>query len=649
MLKVLRDNLKYLSWILWVVILVFIAFVFVDFGGALGAPRGASTPAATVGGATITYKAFEREYRRLEEQYRQAFGGDIPAQFAEQLRLPVQALDRLIDRELLAEEARRRGLRVSDGEVSRFLLAQPALQGPDGKFVGKDVYERFVRSIGYASPREFEDAVREDLAIEKLTETLVSSVPVADATVEASWRDANERAQVRYVVIGAERHLGAAQPDAEEVAAHFEAHRGDFRIPDQRVVDYLLVDVTKLRATLEVPAADVETWYRENIAEFRRPEEVRARHILVNIDENREEAAAARRMDEVRAKLAGGASFEQLAREYSDDPASRERGGDLDYFGRGRMIREFEDAAFGGEVGQVVGPVRTSYGLHLIEVLDRRAGGETPLVEAEPRIRARLAGERAREAAAARARELAASLAGKSASEEAWKQLADDNVVTFVTTPAFSREDSVPGIGRNPGFLDAAFTLAPGAVSEPIEVPRGWLVMRLREEKPARDPELAEVEARVRAAVQRIQAGELAATEAASVKERLAAGRSLDEVAAELGVEVTDSGEFTPGGSIAGIGSARPVADALATLAVGDVGGPVAVPSGSLVFEVVAKTEFDRAAFEAASTETRDQLRREEAQRLLSAILAERREAAGVTYDRPLLEQYGLLDAAGRS
>lgn len=649
MLKVLRDNLKYLSWILWVVILVFIAFVFVDFGGALGAPRGATTPAATVGGATITYKAFEREYRRLEEQYRQAFGGDIPAQFADQLRLPVQALDRLIDRELLAEEARRRDLRVSDGEVSRFLLAQPALQGPDGKFVGKDVYERFVRSIGYASPREFEDAVRQDLAIEKLTDTLIASVPVAEEAVEASWRDANERAQVRYVLIGADRHLAGVAPSAEEVAAHFAAHRADFRVPDQRVVDYLLVDTTKLRATLEVPAADVEKWYQENLAEFTRPEEVRARHVLVNIDENRDEAAATRRMDEVRAKLAGGASFEQLAREYSDDPGSRERGGDLDYFGRGRMIREFEEAAFGAQVGQVVGPVRTSYGLHLIEVLDRRAGGVTPLAEAESRIRARLAGERARDAAAARARELAASLAGKAASEEEWKKLADENVVTFVTTPAFSREDSVPGIGRNPAFLDAAFALAPGAASEPLEVPRGWLVMRLREEKPARDPELAEVEARVRAAVQRIQAGQRAEAEAAGIKARLAAGGSLDEVAAELGVEVVDSGEFTPGGSIAGIGSARPVAEAVSTLAAGAIGGPVAVPAGAVVFEVVSKTPFDRAAFAAASAETRDQLRREEAQRLLSAILAERREKAGVTYDRPLLEQYGLVDPAGRS
>lgn len=649
MLKVLRDNLKYLSWILWVVILVFIAFVFVDFGGALGAPRGATTPAATVGDATITYKAFEREYRRLEDQYRQAFGGEIPAQFAEQLRLPVQALDRLIDRELLAEEAHRRGLRVSDGEVSRFLLAQPALQGPDGKFVGPEIYERFVRQIGYASPREFEDAVRQDLTIEKLTETLVSSVPVADAAVERSWRDANERAQVRYVVIAADRHLAAAQPSEEEVAAHFEAHRADFRIPDQRIVDYLLVDTTKLRATLEIPAAEIEKWYQENRAEFTRSEEVRARHVLVNIDENRDEAAAAARMDEVRSKLAAGASFEQLAREYSDDPGSRERGGDLDYFGRGRMIREFEDAAFGAQVGQVVGPVRTSYGLHLIEVLDRRAGGTTPLAEAEPRIRARLAGERARQAAEMRARELAAALAGKGGVEEEWKKLADENVVTFVTTPAFSREDAVAGIGRNPAFAEAAFGLEPGGVSAPIEVPRGWLVMRLREAKPARDPELVEVQARVRAAVQRIQAAELARAEAANVKARLGAGGSLDQVAAELGLEVTDSGEFTPGGSIPGVGPARPVADALADLATGGVGGPVAVGSGALVFEVVSKSEFDRAAFEAARSETRDQLRREEAQRLLTAILSERRAAAGVTYDRPLLEQYGLLDGEGRS
>ena len=114
MLKVLRDNLKYLSWILWVVILIFIAFVFVDFGGGLSRGSGTRASAATVGNDKISYADFERQYRQLEAQYRQAFGENFTPEIAKQLRLPLQALDRLVDQRLLLNEASERGLEVGD-------------------------------------------------------------------------------------------------------------------------------------------------------------------------------------------------------------------------------------------------------------------------------------------------------------------------------------------------------------------------------------------------------------------------------------------------------------------------------------------------------------------------------------------------------
>jgi len=642
MLKVLRDNLKYLSWILWIVILVFIVFVFVDFGGGLGPGGQTSSAAASVGDATVSRKEFEREYRRLEDQYRQAFGDQWNSELAERLQLPRQALERLVDRRLIAAEARRAGLLIADGEVRNAILEFPALQDAQGHFVGQEQYRRFLAAYGYTA-RDFEGVVREDLLIQRFSALLDAGVAVAETDVERAWRDRNERAEIRFVVAPVTRFQSAVELDNETLAAYFASHQDEFRLPDQRVVDYLLVDESKLRAGVAIDRAEIERAYSERRSEFEQPEQVAARHILIKIDDTRDAEAARREIAAVRARLDRGESFEALAGEISEDPGSKDRGGDLGRFGRGQMVPAFEEAAFAARPGEIVGPVETSFGVHLIEVLEHTPGRAQPLAEVEGRLRSELAGRRAGELAEARARDLAKRLAGDQAVDEAnWKALADGDSVLFLTTPAFGQSDAVPGIGRNPGFSAAAFALATGERSEPVPVARGWAVLRLRETMPARLPEFVEVEARVRAAVQREKASEVAVAEMTRAKSALAGGKSLDEVAAGLGLEVQESGEFGRQGPISGLGAAPQVAESAMALAIGEIGGPVALAQGAVLFEVVGRTAFDAARFAAESETLRDELERSEANKLLAAMLAKRRAELGVTYDPFLVEQLGL-------
>lgn len=647
MLKVLRDNLKYLSWILWLVILVFVVFVFVDFGGGLGGGQQTSSHVVRVGDQTVSQKEFEREYRRLEGQYRQAFGGQWNSEMADRMQLPQQALERLVDRRLLADEARRSGLAVGDDDVRRAILEFPVLQDAQGSFVGQEEYQRFLRASGY-SPREFEQLVREDLLVQRFSTLLHRGVGVADAEVERAWRERNERAAIRYVLSPVARHQGQARLDDAAVAAYFERHRDAFRLPDQRVVDYLLVDEAKLRAGVALERADIERAYAERRAEFEQPEQAQARHILIKIDETRDADAARAVTSSIRARLARGESFEALAAELSEDPGSKARGGDLGSFGRGQMVPAFEEAVFGAPLGQVVGPVETGFGLHLIEVLARTPARTQPLAEVEGRLRAELAGQRAAELAESRARELAARIEReRPADEAAWKALADGDVVSFLTTPAFGEQEPLPGIGRNPDFAAAAFGLDAGAASPPVRVARGWAILRLREAKPARQPELTEVAARVRAAAERERAGELAAAELERAKATLAGGRRFDEVAATLGLDVVDSGEFGRQGTIQGLGTADAVAAAALALDAGAVGGPLVVPQGAVLFEVVSRTPFDAARFAAERAALRDELQRTEANKLLAAWLAKRRDEVGVTYDPQMAERLGLTGRAG--
>ena len=651
MLKILRDNLKYLSWILWLVILVFVVFVFVDFGGGLGGTNGgrSGSVAVTVGDEIVSQKEFEREYRQLESQYREALGEQWSSEMAERMQLPRQALERLIDRSLMVAEARRQGIRVADADVAGAILEIPALQDAEGKFIGEAEYQRFLRGIGYTT-REFEGAVRDDLVLRRFSTLLAAGVAVADADVERAWRDQNERAEIRYVLAPTSRHLADATPSAEEVERYFAAHAEEFRLPDRRAIDYLLVDEAKLRAAVTISPADLQSAFAARAEELSTPEQVRARHILVKVDDNRDADAARARIAAIRARLARGESFEKLAAEHSEDPGSKSRGGDLGFFGRGAMVPAFEEAAFGGEPGQLVGPVETSFGLHLIQVVEKRAARTQPLAEVEGRLRAELAGERASTLAEQKAKELAERVAReKLATAEAWQALADGETVVFLSTEPFGRDEIVPGIGRSAEFAGAAFGLEPEAASQPVAVPRGWAILRLRESLPAKLPTLAEVETRVRAAAQRARANELAKAELERARATIGGGRSLAEVAAPLGLEVKESGELTRRGGVPGLGAADSLSQAALALEPGAVGGPVVVAQGAVLFEVVARTKFDAARFAAEREALRDSLRRDETERLTRALLTHRREEIGIEYDPYLAQQLGLVRTPAES
>jgi peptidyl-prolyl cis-trans isomerase D len=645
MLKILRDNLKYLQWILWLVIAVFIAFVFVDFGGALYQQGGALRAAATVESEKISYREFERELRRLEERYRQTFGEQFTPELEKRLKLPLQTLDGLVEQRILAREARQAGLAVSDEEVQRAIVELPALQDAQGRFMGAEAYRRFLRRFGY-EPREFEEAVRRDLLIERLQSLVRTAVVVSDQELERRYREQSERASIRYIQLPMTRFQAEASVVApEELERYFMSHREDYRLPEQRVVGYLLVDSGAVRQGLEATPEALRRFYEERSSEFVEPEQVRAAHILLRVDANRSALEAERQLYRVRSRIEAGESFEALARELSEDPGSRAQGGDLGFFPRGRMVPEFEQAAFGAAPGELVGPVRTSFGYHLIRVLERRPERQRPFEEVEANVRERWLQERAREEARRIAGELRDRVRReKLQTEEAWRALADGSKIVYLVTPPVGREDAVPGIGRNPDFINAVFALSQGESSEVLELPRGFAVARVQEIRSPRVPEFSEVEGRVRAAWIRERMMELAVDALKPLRARLEKGATLEELAKELGLTVEESGEFRSDSPIGTLGYVPELAREAMKLGVGEVGGPLATPSGAVLFVVTNRKQFDPEAFRREREVLRASLARDRASKVLQVTVEQRKRELKIHYDRPLLEQYGLLE-----
>lgn len=651
MLKVLRENVKKLVWILWVVIGVFVLFVFVDFGGGLTKASAPQSAAATVGNQKVTLAEFRDTYRDMEARYRQLYGEQFSPELAKQIRLPLQALDQLVNQKILLAEAERLGLRVSDGELRDAILSFPVFKDDKGRFVGDATYRRILQQNS-RTVESFERGVRESLLLDKLNGALLANGFVSEKDVERSYRDQVERAKIRYVQLPRNRFLQGQVLPAEEVKAYFEKNKEQYRLPEQREVAYLVIDGPKLLADLKLDDAALRKYYDDHAQEFTNSEEeVKARHVLVMVNDQRTDAQAQQRIAEAQAKIEKGTPFAQVVQEYSDDAASKAQGGDLGFFGRNKMVKEFEQAAFGAPVGQLVGPVKSNFGYHLIEVTGKRAAGLKPFEEVSPQIRSRMAAEQLQTLAQSKSREIADRLKkDKPKGPESLEALGKEVSGTlYALSGKFGKSDPIPGLGYAPQVNQAAFALKKGEVSEPVESSRGWAVLYLKDIYPPRLPDLAEVDPRVRLALAQEKQQQMALQELNRVKQQIEAGQSFADAAKSLGLETRESAEFGGEGNIPGIGYNPQLVQAALGLETGKVGGPLADAQGAILFQVADRKAWNPVEFQAQKEQTRTTLEQQRLGRLLASLIEQRRRELGVEYDRQVLEQFGLVgdQAAG--
>ena len=651
MLNVIRKNIKSFYPLAIGLALVFVLLVFTDFQTLDGTQ--VNPDAAILGGDSITFAEFERSYRNAESRYREIYGDAFNADLADQLQLPVQALEALINDRLLIMEAERMGLTVSDEELQQEILAVPGLTDGTGAFIGAQQYQDLLRA-NRLTVDSFESDLRSGLLVRKLQAALAEVAHVTDAEVELRARDAAERAAIRYFQAPANRFAAEAEPSSDEAAAYFEEHREDFTLPERRRVGYLLVSTNTVRAELEVTDDEVQAYYDDNPDQFEIPEQVRASHILLLENSERDAEQARSLLNRLRGRIEAGEDFAALAREYSDDEATKEAGGDLGYFGRGAMTPAFEEAAFGAGGGDLVGPVENQLGPrtghHLIQVHERREGGRQTLEEVGNLIRVQLLATRAEEEARTRIDALHERLAGETfAGEDEARELAAAEALVYASTEPFGEDEAVAGIGRNFNFSAAAFGMEAGPWSEPVRIAAGWALLSVLEVLPPRDSEFAEVEVDVRDVVRRQKENELLQTALTEVRSRVEGGISLEDAAGEFDAVVEESGNFGLREPIGTLGPLPDLSSAVFALSAGEVGGPVETPFGAILFEVTERESFDPALFDPEAT--RDELLNERNLTMLQSLLQRLREEVGVRYTQDFIENFGLgeteAEAAG--
>ena len=210
---------------------------------------------------------------------------------------------------------------------------------------------------------------------------------VTDAEVAQEYRRRNEKIKLDVVPLTPDAFRSQVKVNDADVAGYFEKHKETYRIGEKRKIRYALVDVEQVRQNVRVPEADIEAFYKQNVAQYSTPEQIRASHILLKT-EGKDESAVKKQADEVAKRAKSGEDFAALAKEFSEDESNNAKGGDLDYFGRGTMVAEFENAAFGMKAGDISDPIKTSFGFHIIKLVDhvRRPRGRWPRCGGKSRI-----------------------------------------------------------------------------------------------------------------------------------------------------------------------------------------------------------------------------------------------------------------------
>jgi peptidyl-prolyl cis-trans isomerase D len=637
MLKLMRNSFQQLKWILVAVIAVFVLFIFVDWGaGGAGQGGRVDAYAARVNRETIPLNEYGRTVGLLQRQYQQMYGDRMTPEMLEALGLERQAIDALIDQKLLLQEAERLHLTATPEEIRKAVLEIPTLN-PGGKFVGAELYERYVTgNLGYPTPAAFEEELARSLTLSKMNSAIASGILIPPGLAEQEYRRRTESAKIRYILNPVDEAGVIVAP--QDVDQYYKNNSSRYQNPEQRRVKYLLANAATLQVQIQPSDSELRAMYEGAKESYKVPEMVHAQHILIRSAQGAtpaEDLAAKAKADSVLAQIRGGAAFGDMARKFSDDPGSKETGGDLGFFGAGQMVPEFERAAFSLEPGQVSDIVKSQFGYHIVKTIEKRPSSYRPFEDVREELRATATSEKAKAQARERLLQVKSRLDQAKPKSEADVRRQADDIVSFNDSTWFGRNEPVPGLDRVPALNEWAFSAKVGDVGTVIDTAAGPLLPYLVAERPAGVKPIAEIRPQVERDAKLAKGREQARSElAASLK----GAPSLDAVAAKLGLTPAETSVQAQGFVSGFSGDIRAlVAEAMAA-PLKQTRGPVVVDQGAVAFEVVQQVRFDKAAFEKEKPALIEQIRRQESDAARTSLVAKLRKDSDIVVSQELLK-----------
>jgi peptidyl-prolyl cis-trans isomerase D len=552
---------------------------------------------ATIRGGNIFSRVFGSSVTVSQQEVHSAAERIIQQRGWPQQALPFilpQAGQGLIQRAILLSEANRLGLQVGDAAVRKFLHTGPigAAIFPNGKYIGDARYAELIEDNFGLSTDQFEAEIKKELEEARLRDLITGSVAVSDAEVKSNYIKSATKITFTYAVLTSEAVSQSINPSDAELQKFFKDHGALYAtaIPETRSLQYLVVNGSNLPGgTPAVTDAEEQAYYNAHQSDYKVDEQVKVRHILIAVAQNATPAADAAAKAKAQSildqlKKDDGSDFAALAKKDSDDPGSKDVGGELGFIKRGATVPAFETAAFALQPGQISGLVKTQFGYHIIQCEAKQAAHTQSFDEVKPKILAQLTEQKEQTAE----KSFADSLASE-AKKNGLQATASAHHLQLQTAADVAQTGFLPGVADASKLLTAAFSASKGAAPDIANTGDGFAIFQVQSITPAHAPDFATYKDHVLSDYRAQQTPVLLSQKGTELADKAHAEGSLAQAAKEMGATVKTSDPVALDGQVPDIGALATAAPQLFALSPGQISGPIHGDNTAVVAQLTAK------------------------------------------------------------
>ena len=503
-----------------------------------------------------------------------------------------QVGQQMVQQQILLTEAQRLGISATNDDVIQYLHQGQAGQVlfPNGQFIGKEQYASLIATRFDMSVADFEESVKHDIAIRRLQSLITAGVTVGDKEAREFYRKNNLKVKFQYAVISGDDIRKGINPTDAELEAFFKKNAARYAnaVPEERTITYFAFTPNDVPGGVQQPTQqEIQQYYKSHQSEYGTPEQSKSRHILIKATpgDAKADAAAKAKAEDLLKQIQGGANFGDLAKKNSDDPGSKDSGGELGFAQRGHMVPEFDNAIFTQKIGETK-IVKTQFGYHIVQVEERTPAHTQPLNEVLPTIQATLI----RQKSAAAQENFARTLTSE-AIKGGMQKTAEAHHLQVVTTPPVNAQGIIPALPDGTQLISRAFESKQGDPPQSAPTGEGFAIFQVTGIKAAHAPNFADWKQHVEDDYRNEQAPALLSQKTAELAAKAKAEGDLAKAAKEVGATVKTSDLVGQSGQVPDLGMVGQVAPQLFDLTPGSVSGPINAGRTGVVAKLIDKQE----------------------------------------------------------
>ncbi|MGB7548456.1 MAG: peptidylprolyl isomerase [Terracidiphilus sp.] len=521
-----------------------------------------------------------------------------------------QVGQQLVQQQILVAEAAKLGIHASSDDVRQYLETGPAGQilFPNGKFIGAQQYAAIINDRFDISVAEFEENVKHDISIRRLESLITAGVTVSDKEVRETYRKNNIKIKFDYAVISADDLSKQINPADAELEAWFRKNAARYAtaVQEERTISYFAFTPDQVPGGVKQPTQqEIQQYYTAHQSEYSVPEQARSRHILIQVApgaDAKADAAAKAKAESILKQIQGGANFAEIAKKYSDDPGSKETGGELGFAQRGHMVPAFDNAIFTQKVGDTQ-IIKTQYGYHIVQVEERTPAHAEQLNEVLPTIQATLIREQSAAAQLNYARELTSE-----AIKNGLQKTAAAHHLQLATTQPVAAQGVIAALPDGSQILGKAFQSRQGDPAQFAATGEGYAVFQVTGVTPAHAPDFAAWKSHVLDDYRSEQLPALLRQKTSELADKARGMNDLAKAAKAMGATVKTSDLVNETGQVPDLGEVGQVAPQLFDMAPGNISGPINAGRTGVVAKLTDKQEPTADEIQKNFDQMRDQI-----------------------------------------